>query len=95
MRPAPGEERAARTRSGDGEEVTTRSDRRAVAVAVALRLGLMLENVKTSNAGHGEPTLLPSALDDRGDQRRLRNCWIKVKNPDAPAVRREAEEDWV
>jgi bifunctional non-homologous end joining protein LigD len=22
------------------------------------------------------------------------DCWIKVKNPDAPAVRREAEEDW-
>ena len=21
--------------------------------------------------------------------------WVKVKNPDAPAVRREAEEDWV
>jgi ATP-dependent DNA ligase len=23
------------------------------------------------------------------------DCWVKVKNPDAPAVRREAEEDWV
>ena len=22
------------------------------------------------------------------------DCWIKVKNPNAPAVRREAEEDW-
>ena len=22
------------------------------------------------------------------------DCWIKVKNPAAPAVRREAEEDW-
>ena len=22
------------------------------------------------------------------------DCWVKVKNPDAPAVRREAEEDW-
>jgi bifunctional non-homologous end joining protein LigD len=22
------------------------------------------------------------------------DCWIKVKNPEAPAVRREAEEDW-
>ena len=22
------------------------------------------------------------------------DCWIKIKNPDAPAVRREAEEDW-
>jgi hypothetical protein len=21
-------------------------------------------------------------------------CWIKVKNPAAPAVRREAEEEW-
>jgi ATP-dependent DNA ligase len=23
------------------------------------------------------------------------DCWIKVKNPEAPAVRRETEEDWV
>ncbi len=23
------------------------------------------------------------------------DCWIKVKKPAAPAVRREAEEDWV
>jgi bifunctional non-homologous end joining protein LigD len=22
------------------------------------------------------------------------DCWVKIKNPDAPAVRREAEEDW-
>ena len=22
------------------------------------------------------------------------DCWVKVKNPAAPAVRREAEEDW-
>jgi len=22
------------------------------------------------------------------------DCWVKVKNPSAPAVRREAEEDW-
>jgi bifunctional non-homologous end joining protein LigD len=22
------------------------------------------------------------------------DCWVKVKNPQAPAVRREAEEDW-
>ena len=22
------------------------------------------------------------------------DCWIKVKNPNAPAMRREAEEDW-
>jgi bifunctional non-homologous end joining protein LigD len=22
------------------------------------------------------------------------DCWVKVKNPKAPAVRREAEEDW-
>jgi bifunctional non-homologous end joining protein LigD len=22
------------------------------------------------------------------------NTWLKSKNPDAPAVRREAEEDW-
>jgi ATP-dependent DNA ligase len=22
------------------------------------------------------------------------NDWLKVKNPDAPAVKREAEEDW-
>ena len=22
------------------------------------------------------------------------DCWVKVKNPNAPAVRREAEEDW-
>ena len=22
------------------------------------------------------------------------DCWIKVKNPAAPAVRREAEEEW-
>ena len=22
------------------------------------------------------------------------DCWVKVKNPDAPAVLREAEEDW-
>jgi hypothetical protein len=26
---------------------------------------------------------------------RGQDCWIKVKNPEAPAVRREAEEDWV
>ena len=23
------------------------------------------------------------------------DCWVKVKNADAPAVKREAEEDWV
>ena len=22
------------------------------------------------------------------------DCWVKVKNPKAPAIRREAEEDW-
>jgi ATP-dependent DNA ligase len=22
------------------------------------------------------------------------DCWVKVKNPNAPAVRREAEEEW-
>jgi hypothetical protein len=22
------------------------------------------------------------------------DCWVKVKNPKAPAVKREAEEDW-
>jgi bifunctional non-homologous end joining protein LigD len=22
------------------------------------------------------------------------DCWVKVKNPAAPAVKREAEEDW-
>ncbi len=22
------------------------------------------------------------------------NCWVKVKNPAAPAIKREAEEDW-
>ena len=22
------------------------------------------------------------------------DCWVKIKNPEAPAVRREAEEDW-
>jgi bifunctional non-homologous end joining protein LigD len=22
------------------------------------------------------------------------DCWVKIKNPAAPAVRREAEEDW-
>jgi ATP-dependent DNA ligase len=22
------------------------------------------------------------------------DCWVKIRNPEAPAVRREAKEDW-
>jgi hypothetical protein len=48
----------------------------------------MLDGSHHGEGEHDEQRLGSSYRSGRAD------CWVKVKNPAAPAVMREAEEDW-
>jgi len=72
--------------------------RLAAAIAFSYDYGHTSANRATSSFDNVCWLGLESNMSQRFDSRyrsgRSRH-WIKSKNPDAPAVRREAEEDWV
>ena len=49
----------------------------------------------TQKSANSEKTYKPTSYCPGGGNRGGRSPnWVKVKNPNAPAVKREAEEDW-